>query len=265
MSERFSLDQIQEFWTKQANKYGKSAKASWSDHSAIEMEIREIIKYLNDGERVLDVGCANGYSTVQFAFRKQLIIKGIDYIPEMIEQARLRLDNINDKAKEAIEFDVGNILDLNEASNHYDKVVVTRVIINLGDWPRQRKGLLECVRVLKQGGVLLLSEATLQGWQQLNKFRREWCLQDIPMPLFNQYLDEDNVIKLLSSDMKLINIENFSSTYYVGTRILKPLLNQAIGSKIDVSNPDMEWNRWFSLLPSWGNYGVQKLFIFQKK
>lgn len=28
--------------------------------------------------------------------------------------------------------------------------------------------------------------------------------------------------------------------------------------------PNMEWNRWFAQLPSWGDYGTQKLFVFRK-
>ena len=66
-------------------------------------------------------------------------------------------------------------------------------------------------------------------------------------------------------DLELVDLVNFSSTYYVATRVLKPLLAQALGSKIDVASPDSEWNRFFSLLPSWGDYGTQKLFVFKKK
>jgi hypothetical protein len=62
-----------------------------------------------------------------------------------------------------------------------------------------------------------------------------------------------------------MDIVNFASTYYVGTRVLKPLLNQALGSVVDVANPNMEWNRWFSQLPASGDYGTQKLFVFRKR
>ena len=44
-------------------------------------------------------------------------------------------------------------------------------------------------------------------------------------------------------------------TYFVGTRILKPLLAQASGGKVDPAKPEMEWNRWWGLLPAWGDYG----------
>jgi hypothetical protein len=85
------------------------------------------------------------------------------------------------------------------------------------------------------------------------------------MPPFNQYLDEERMIEAASPDLQLVEIANFSSTYYVGTRVLKPLLDQALGMRIDVADPNMEWNRWFSELPSWGDYGTQKLFVFKKR
>jgi len=265
MTDKFSAEQIRNFWMQQALKHGQSPAASWSDRMAVEMEIREIVKRLADGDSVLDVGCANGYSTVQFACQKRVNIRGVDAIPQMIEQARARLSGLAEKLVGTVEFEVGDVTQLDEPTGAYDKVVVIRVMINLGDWSCQQRGLHECARVVKSGGMLLLSEATLQGWQQMNKFRREWGLPDIPMPPFNQYLDQDQVVQALSGDLELVEIANFSSTYYVGTRVLKPLLIQALGAEIDVADPNMEWNRWFAQLPSWGDYGTQKLFVFGKR
>lgn len=262
---KFSLEEIRMYWAEQATKYRESPKASWSDLRAIEMEIREILKYIEDGDRVLDVGCGNGYSTVQFASQKRIYIRGIDITPEMINQANRRVENIKSNLKGEVEFKTGDVTALDERSGSYDKVIAIRVIINLHEWNLQLQGLRECARVLKPQGMLLLSEATLQGWQKMNQFRQEWGLPSIPMPEYNNYLDQEQVIDSLSSHFELIQVNNFSSTYYVGTRVLKPLLIQALRLKIDVSDPDMEWNRWFSELPSWGDYGTQKLFMFKKR
>jgi ubiquinone/menaquinone biosynthesis C-methylase UbiE len=265
MSEKFSLEEIRAYWTQNVLKNKQSPASSWSDQMAIDLEIREILKWLKDGDRVLDIGCGTGYSTIQFASQKKVHIRGLDYLPEMIEQARLRLSDVAGRLRGTPEFELGDVTALEEPSNVYDKVVVIRVIINLKEWNRQTKGLRECVRVLKPGGLFLLSEATLQGWNQLNRFRREWGLSDLPMPSFNQYLDQEKVIRELSDALQIIEMTNFSSTYYVGTRVLKPLLIQALNSNADVANPDMEWNRWFAQFPSWGDYGIQKLFVFKKK
>ena len=263
--DKFTLDQIRGYWAQQAVEHGQSPAASWSDFHVIDMEIREILKYLVDSERVLDIGCANGYSAIQFAGQRRVTIRGLDFIPEMIAEARARLGNVITGLRGSVDFDVGDITQLNEPDNAYDKVVVIRVVISLGDWARQVQGLGECVRVLKPGGLLLLSEATLQGWRQLNAFRREWGLPEIPMPPFNWYVDQDDVCNAVAPRLELVKLVNFASTYYLGTRVLKPLLAQALGATVNVANPDMEWNRWFAQLPAVGDYGTQKLFVFKKR
>jgi SAM-dependent methyltransferase len=265
MSEKLSLDEIRQYWTKQAVEHGESPSASWSDHRVMEMEVREIVKRLEGDDRVLDVGCANGFSTCQFASQKKISVRGLDYVPEMIENARHRLKDVKGRLLGDVEFDVGNITALKEPSAAYDKVVVIRVVINLGHWDLQLKAIRECSRVLKKGGMLLLSEATNQGWRKLNDFRREWGLPDIPMPSFNLYLDETRIVEGVSDTLELVEINNFASTYFVGTRVLKALIARALGGDINVADPDMEWNRWFSQLPSFGDYGTQKLFVFRKR
>lgn len=265
MAERFSLEQIREFWAGQAREHGQSPCASWSDRMVIELEVREILNRLRDGDRVLDVGCANGYSTIQYAAHRRIAIRGIDFIPEMIEEARARLARFTGKLEGTAEFETGDVTALREPPSAYDVVAAVRVIINLGEWERQRQALQECARVLKPGGMLLLSEATVQGWRRLNDFRAEWALPAIPMPPFNRYLDQDQVVAAVAPALELVEIANFASTYYVGTRVLKPLLIQALDAKIDVARPDMEWNRWFAQLPPSGDYGTQKLFVFRKR
>jgi len=264
MTAQFREAEIREFWNKQAIEHLQSPAASWSDIRVIEMEIAAISSHLNDGDHVLDVGCANGFSSFQFATRRKVQLRGLDYIPRMIEEARRRVEQFSGKLKGSVEFDVGDITDLPEKDEAYDKVVVIRVLINLGNWDRQKRGMQECVRVLRRGGMLLLSEATLQGWDRLNRLRAEWGLPDIPIPPFNEYLDQEKVISELAGKMSLLEISNFASTYYVGTRVLKPLLSKTTKAPVDIADPNAEWNRWFSQLPAAGDYGTQKLFVFRK-
>ncbi len=264
MNAKYNMDQIRDHWTKQALEHGSSSSASWSDRRVIDLEISEIIKYIDDGDKVIDIGCANGYSTIQFACQKRIKIRGIDLIPKMIEIANLRKKQFSEKILDRAEFNTGDILSLNDNNGQYDKVIIVRVIINLNNWENQKKALINCMKLVKTGGFLLISEATIQGWQKLNNLRGEWGLKEIPMPPFNFYLDEDKVIETVSPTMNLLELKNFASTYYVGTRVIKPLLNAALGNKIDEADSDMEWNRWFSQLPAWGDYGTQKLFVFKK-
>ncbi len=265
MTRKFTPDQIRSFWTEQALRYAQSPDASWSDRRLIELEIEEMVRHVEDGHRVLDIGCANGFSTIQLASRRSVEITGLDYIPEMIEQARVRLEAERAALRGVVSFDVGDILGLRMPTDGFDRVIVTRVLINLSSWDNQRIALQEALRVVWPGGMLLLSEATLQGWERLNAFRREWGLLDIPMPAFNCYLDQEKVIEAASKLAELVDVVHFASSYYVGTRVIKPLLIEALGRQIDVGDPAMEWNRWLSMFPSVGDYGVQRLFLFQRK
>jgi 2-polyprenyl-3-methyl-5-hydroxy-6-metoxy-1,4-benzoquinol methylase len=264
VADKLTPEQIREFWIQQAHTHGLSPAASWSDVEMVDLEVREILKWLSDGDRVLDVGCGNGYSSVQFASRKRIAIRGIDYVPELIEQANVRVAALPNHLHGPTEFAVGDVTALDEPASAYDKVIAIRVIINLSDWDAQRAALQACGRIVKPGGLLLLSDATLQGWTKLNAFRAEWGLTPIPIPAFNAYLDETRVIRELSPGFELADLSNFASTYFVGTRVLKPLLAEAFDGRVDAADPNLHWNRWWATLPAWGDYGTQKLFVFRK-
>jgi ubiquinone/menaquinone biosynthesis C-methylase UbiE len=265
MSSRWTIEQIRDYWTEQARQHDAAPAASWSDVRVMEMEVREICRHLADRDRVLDVGCANGFSTLQFAQARAIDITGVDYIEGMIAAARQQQEELQSSLRGRARFEVGNALHLDFPDNYFDKVIVIRVIINLGSWEQQLKGLHECIRVLRPGGTLLLSEAIVQGWQRLNALRGEWGLEPIPMPTFNNYLDEERVRETLAGSCELVKVSDFASTYYVGTRVLKPLLARLAGRPDQVANPMCELNRWLSLLPPAGDYGTQKLFVFRKR
>jgi ubiquinone/menaquinone biosynthesis C-methylase UbiE len=265
VAERFGLEEIRRFWTDQALRHGSSPAASWSDLPVLDLEVREIARHLADGQRVLDVGCANGHSTVRLAASHDLSVRGLDVIPEMIAQARQRLASLPAELARRVAFDVGDVTALDEPPESYDRVVVIRVLINLETWERQAAALGQCARVLRPGGLLLLSEATRQGWTALNRFRREWGLPDIPMPAFNNYVDQELLVAAASPDWDVVEVSDFASSYYVATRVVKPLLARAAPVAVDVANPLMEWNRWASLLPAAGDYGTQKLFVLRKR
>ena len=262
---KMKLEAIREYWQAQAVEHGARPDASWTDVHAIELEIAEIMKWLANGMRVIDIGCANGFSTVQYAARHEVEIKGVDYIPEMIAAANARLDDPSLRLKGSVRFQTGDIMHLEDESDSYDVAIVTRVVINLGDVERQKAAIREAARVVKPGGTLLLSEATREGWSRLNAFRAEWGLDPIPEPSFNLYITEDLVRSAAPDLLELREVSNFASTYFLGTRVLKPLLARASAPGVDVASPRMEWNRFFAALPAVADYGTQKLFVLRRR
>jgi ubiquinone/menaquinone biosynthesis C-methylase UbiE len=261
---RSSEEDILRYWREQAERYGIDPVASWSDIHAIELELNEMRRRIADGQKVLDVGCANGFTTLRLAATRRIEILGVDYAPEMIEQARVALDALGGDVGARVSFAVADATALELPPDSFDVLLIKRVLINLGSWKRQLTALDECIRVLRPGGRLLLSEATIQNWEALNRFRGEWGLEPVPVPDFNLYLDREQLVSALADRGRLVEVSDFSSSYYVGTRVLKPLLREALGRGPEAARPDTEINRWFSRLPAAGDYGIQVLFVFEK-
>src|ERR1700687_5636383 len=111
---KLNEDQIRDYWRTQATKFGEDHRASWTDVHAINLEIAEISRRLRDDTRVIDIGCANGFSTTHYAERFRIDIKGVDYIPEMIAAANERLAAQAGRLKGAVTFATGDITALDE-------------------------------------------------------------------------------------------------------------------------------------------------------
>src|SRR5436305_293578 len=59
------LEPIRQHWEQRGRKYGLSPSASWVDETMLHREGIILSSFIKEGERVLDAGCANGYTTVQ--------------------------------------------------------------------------------------------------------------------------------------------------------------------------------------------------------
>ena len=75
---------IKDFWDTQASNFKTDHTASWGDNFAIELEIENIALHLHEGASVLDVGCANGYSSVRQLVTNPKQITGVDVSEIMI-------------------------------------------------------------------------------------------------------------------------------------------------------------------------------------
>src|SRR2546423_2722070 len=153
------MDFIREYWESQGRTHKTSHTASWGDFYAIDLEVQTISKFIKPGQRVLDVGCANGYSTFrQLELQPKATFVGIDYAPAMIQNANYRKaqQNLSD---DIASFSTASILDLPFETNSFDIVYTTRVLINLPTWEEQVRGIQECLRVAKSGGKVIFSEA----------------------------------------------------------------------------------------------------------
>jgi len=257
-----SDDQVKDYWESQGQTYGESHWASWGDNWMIDLEIATIGKHLRDGDRVLDIGCANGYATFRQAQSHRLAsIAGIDFAENMVKAAQKTLGR-NGKVKN-ISFSEGDIRKLPFADNSFDVAYTTRVLINLPTWEQQQKGIAECIRVVKPGGTIVLSEGFWEPLQLLNALRLLVNLPPLVEHDFNRYLKRSILEALLQKLGLKYHIEDFSSIYYLGSRFLRELVTDPAaypGFTNPINKLFFEIEKPFS----GGGMGVQQAVVITK-
>jgi ubiquinone/menaquinone biosynthesis C-methylase UbiE len=255
-------DHIKDYWESQGQTYGESHWASWGDNLMIDLEIDNIGKHIKDGDRVLDIGCANGHATFRQAESHKLAsITGVDFAANMVATAQKTKQQKG--LGDGVSFMVGDVRSLQFPDNTFDVAYTTRVLINLPTWEQQKQGIAECIRVVKRNGTIVLSEGFWEPLMLLNAMR---ALKNLP-PLvehdFNRYLK----CSVLEAHLHKLGlrylIEDFSSIYYLGSRFLRELVTDPAaypGFTNPVNKLFFEIEKQFS----GGGMGVQQAVVITK-
>ena len=256
-----TYEEIKKHWDSSSGK-DELYKSSWDDLYMLQKEMSEISKYIVGFEEICDVGCNNGYCDfILLSLFKTIKITGIDYSDKLILEAQQNPDVI--KYKDRINFKVGNVLDVQSYPNKkFDIILIKRVLINLNTEEDQIQALLNLKILLKDGGKIVLTEAVEENWRKLNNIREECGLYELKQPWHNKYLTK-NIIDLLYSNFNVERDDDYSSSYYLMSRVFNPLIKQLINDKN--LNYLSEFNKMASLIPNFGDYGIQRLFVLSNK
>lgn len=256
------VTQIKQFWDEQARKHGKDVLATMPDKVLKELEIQAIVKRLPSAGRVLDLGCGNGFSTLRFAAAKpSLTFTGMDYSGEMVAIARSALKEQPESVQARVQFREGDATRIDAPAASFDVVTTDRCLINLPSTADQLRALGEIHRVLRPGGVYLMCEDTQEGLANLNALRAIVELPAIPMRWHNLYLREADLAPKWRSLFEVHEIDPFSSLYYTTSRVVYAKLAALEGQEPRYDHPI---NRIAASLPSAGDNGPLKLFVFRK-
>lgn len=252
------IEKIKGFWNQQAEKHSADLAATDPDPLAKELEFRALCRVLDPALDTLEAGCGNGYNLFWLAKTFSGRLVGFDYAPAMVAAAKQELRQTG--FSERLGFHVANILDDLTFLGKFPQIFTDRCLINLPALDLQVEAVNNLASILEPCGRLVLIESTQQGQERLNSLRELVGLPSVPYHWHNLYLDEPKFLKRIPPSLKHIGTDNFSSLYFVISRVFNAKLTP------EGEEPDYlaEINRIASELPSFGDYGPLKLFLFEK-
>jgi len=249
-------ESIREFWNSRA---GLGKWAGTQDIIAKEIEMNAISKYIRNGMSILEAGCGNGVSAIQFARTFDIDITGTDFAESMVAEAREMAANQVLLGK--LRFETMDILNLKDISNHFDLVYTERVIINLMEWETQRVAIENIFSLLKPGGIFAMCENSYEGLAEINRLRVSVDLEPYEAPWHNRYLRDEEINGINVPGIKLETIDYYSSTYYFLSRVI----NASIAKNEDkIPKYDAFVNQLALKLPSIGELGQGRIWVWRK-
>ncbi len=157
-------------------------------------------------QTLLDAGCGTGAYAAAFVSRVKSIV-AIDLNPAMLATAKFRFNGANPPTP--VRFCRAAIDTLPFADATLDAIMLNQVLHHLGDsaqtgWARFRQVFLECERILKPGGILIVNSCS---HKQLE--RGFWSYSFIPEALekVKGFLPTEAVLKEILYDAGLTSID----------------------------------------------------------
>ena len=250
-------EEVLDFWNWRAQ---LGQEAGTKDLIAKELEIEAISAHVQDGMKVMDVGCGNGITAIELARRYNINLTGIDFAENMVEAAKALAAGLT--LKGSIQFQVGDILSLSGLSGEFDLIYTERTLINLPDWFSQKQAIQNIIKILRPGGLYVMCENSHDGLAEMNVWRQRLGLAEIKPPWHNRYFRDGELNESLFSGAKLENIIYYGATYYFLSRIVNAWLAAQ-------ENKEPEYNALINQLalqlPPLGNFGQGRLWIWRKQ
>lgn len=206
--------EIKQYWDIKAYEGGDFVTIK--DYWFRELETEYIAGLLKNSSSAIDIGAGDGYATAEYSEILNGNIIGIDFSEPMVELANIRYGKM-------CTFVHGTAVELPFADGDFDAAVMTRCLINIPSRESQYLALREAHRVLKSGGIFLLSEVTIEGHERINKVRELFGLCPLKKHWHNTYVEEEELLRELDIiGFDLCEIKHFG-IYMLISKVVHPL------------------------------------------
>lgn len=245
------------FWSDRVNRYGTDPKSNTNDVWLREVEIISTQKVLDlcKPSRVLDFGCANGYTTRRLAEKyPDISFVGIDVNDKMIAAAN------EVSLPKNLSFRCGDVL-VDDIGRGFDLVMAIRVFQNIETLELQMRVFDRLHDLLALDGSFFFIESYVDGYEQINRDRENIELTPLPiqrhLTLLTEAFDEH-----VADIMECVERGSPSSVYYLVTRLVYSKLASLNNEAIDYDHP---LHRLAAVVPQIGEYGPQRSGLFKKR
>jgi len=254
-------NEIKDYWESRAMKYQDSLQATTEDFYMRQIELKNLsekIKTIPCIKNVIDIGCGDGYTTIEIAKQfPDIIFIGYDFSSGMIELAKRKAsrENISN-----VSFDV---LDISKEGIPISAnlIYTSRCLINLTSEESQLMAIKRIHTALNDNGHYLMVENFIDGNDDFNQLRRFYELPEIRVREHNLYFEQNKLLSAINELFSPINIENISSLYYLVSRIIYSKICQKNNQTPDYFDIH---HLLASQLPILGNFGPVKLLTLKK-
>ncbi len=257
MSATFTTTDILDLYRNEAQRHGDAGTSTIQDARTRRLELDALASYIRDGQRVLEIGCGNGYVAQELVSRFDIDLEAVDLSPDMIDVAKER-DVSSSLGR--VTFAVCDVLKL-VAPEQFDLIFTERCLQNLPTWGDQSAALANIASAMKPGGEFVMHESFNSGHDNLNTAREEVGLPPIGPPWHNLFFDEAQVDgRMAELGCKRVDQNAFLSGYYFGSRVLMPkLLDDPTKAK-----SSSVLNDFFCALPAAGDFCPMKIVRYRK-
>jgi len=204
-------------WDERARGVDDAASVNIDDIYQRELELEFVSAQLTGVERLLEVGCGNGFNTTTYRDRVGSI-DAFDFSGDMIIRAN------RDHPDARIRYYEASVLDPSAATaGGYDAVVCIRTLINLADLAAQRTALQNMFSWLRPDGLLVLVDGFSDGFRALDDLRQSLNLPTLEPAPINTYCTVAEIQDLLRGGGEVVATFH-TGTWDVLTRVVLPLI-----------------------------------------
>jgi ubiquinone/menaquinone biosynthesis C-methylase UbiE len=213
--------EIIDYYGKRASKHGDCGHATLLDDNMRVLEIETVQNWLRKEDRVLEIFCGNGVSTLEFAPCCNQIV-ACDLSDKMITSAKRNLSAHKPPISNVV-FEQHNVLDVDKAfeNGQFNTVVSIRGLINLPTRELQKEAILKLHRLLPTGGRFIFIEGIRNGLNSINNLRKDFSLKPLSEPWYDNNFEEPELTEFLSPHFSIID-ERKLDIYFLISRVLYP-------------------------------------------